>query len=423
MRRTTSLLSAAAIVPLVGALLAAPAQALPTQALTGSGVAPASVPAAASDPEHVPVWDHGPGGERVVAFGDSFVSGPGIQPVRTDVGCMRSEKNFPTLVAQGLEARSFVDASCGGATTVHFTEPQPQGDYTNAPQLDALSRDTTLVTFGTMGGNDIGLVQLAGACVVGDCVPAPGDDPLAEAFAAVEGRLVAALDETRRRAPQAEVLVVGYGTYLPPGGCPDVLPLPGDRADYLQSQIDRLSDLLERIAGERGVAFVDQRDIPGAVEHTVCAAPEEQWIRGLETYGDGILMHPSTAGMRATADYLTQRLGEVRPEGPPQPPTRAERRAALKQKAATVRASSSCLREGRRLRVRVRGGQGAVTRASLWVGGRWLARDVRAPYVLTVKAAKVKRHRGALRVRVVLRDAELKVTRGLRVTRPRCARR
>lgn len=52
-----------------------------------------------------------------------------------------------------------------------------------------------------------------------------------------------------------------------------------------------------------------------------------------------------------------------------------------------------------------------------------MARDARAPYVLTTKAAAVKRLRGALRVKVVLRDAELKHTRTMKVKRPRCVRR
>lgn len=417
MRRLMTLLPVAAVVPLVSALLAVPAQAVDSAPVTPVARA------AGSAPEHVPVWDRGPGGERYVAFGDSFVSGPGITPMRTDVGCMRSKKNFPTLVAQDLDAQAFVDASCGGAKTEHFFDSQAYGGYTNAPQLDALGKETTLVTFGTMGGNDIGLVQLAGQCAFEDCVPAPGEDPLAEAFAGVEGRLVAGLDEARRRAPRAEVLVVGYGTYLPPGGCPSVLPISPEKADYLQGQIDRLSDLLERIAADHGVAFVDQRDIPGAVDHTVCAAPEDQWIRGLEAYDDGVLMHPSTAGMRATADYVVDRLSEVRPVGPAPAPTKGERRAALKKKAKTVKAAVSCQQQGRRVRVRVRGGRGAVAVASLHVGGKRVARDARAPYVLTTKAAAVKRLRGALRVKVVLRDAELKHTRTMKVKRPRCVRR
>lgn len=426
MRRLPPLLPAAAIAPLVAALLAVPAQAAPSP--LESQLEPAG-------PAHVPVWDKGEGGERYVALGDSFVSGPGIAPQRTDVGCMRSEKNFPTVVARTLDATSFTDASCGGATTVHFAAPQSSGDYTNAPQLDALSEDTTLVTFGTMGGNDVGLVQLATACSQTDCVPPAGEDPLAEAFASVRGRLVSGLQEARRRAPDADIAVLGYGTYMTPGGCPAFFLnlVQPEEFDYLQSQIDRLSDLLEEVAAEQNVVFIDQRDIPGAIDHTVCAPitpVDQQWIRGIVTtvggVQDGAVFHPSTAGMKATADYVVARIAEERtapPEPQPEPvPTRAQRLAALKAKAKTVRATASCQRQGRQVRVRVTGGRGAVAKVALRVGKKRVALDRRAPWKLTSKAAKVRRLKGKVRVVVTVRDRELRHVRTLAVKRPRCAR-
>ena len=425
MRRLTSLLPALAVVPLVAALLSLPAHADPGP----SDPAPAG-------PAHTPIWDDGPGGERYVAFGDSFVSGPGIAPQR--VGCLRSEKNFPTLVAQGLEARSYVDASCGGATSRDLTTSQTIGGYTNAPQLDALSADTTLVTFGTLGGNDIGLVQLAGACgEAGSCVP--DGDPLADKFAGARERLVAGLRATKERAPQADIAVVGYGTYVTPGGCPNFFlgAVQPEEFDYLQSQIDRLSEMLKQVAREEGVIFIDQRLIPDAINHTVCAdlyPVDKQWIRGLVTevngVTDGYVFHPSTAGMKAIADYVLTRIAEERrpatptPESPePTPaPTKAQRLAALKAKARTVRTSTSCQQKGRQVRVRVNGGKGAVSRVALRAGGRRLAVDTKAPWVLRTKAAKVRRAKGKVRVVVTVRDQQLTVTRTLRVKRPRCAR-
>lgn len=416
MGRITSLLPAVVAAPLVAALLAVPVHAEP------------------APPEHVPVWDNGPGGERYVALGDSFVSGPGILPQRP-IGCSRSEKNFPTLVATDLAVTSFIDASCGGATTRHFTEPQTSGSYTNAPQLDALSEDTTLVTFGTMGGNDIGLVQLATSCASTAC--GPSDDPAVEQarddlYAATGERLRAGIEAARLRAPRADVLVVGYGTYVTPGGCPAFFfnQVQPDEFDYIQGEIDRLSDLMERIAAEEGVPFIDQRDIPGAIDHTVCAdliPVDKQWIRGVVTevngVQDGAVFHPSTAGMRATADYVLTRIAEERAE-PTEPtePTDAERLAALKAKAGTVTAGSACVQRGRVVRVKVRGGQGAVSATVLRVGERRLARDTTAPYVLRAPAQKVRRSSGKVRVAVTLRDRELSHTRTLTVRRPRCAR-
>lgn len=397
MRRLTSLLPALAAAPLVAALLSVPA--------------------------HAAVAEVGAGGsDRYVAFGDSFVSGPGIVPQRPEAGgCARSEKNFPSLVAQGLKVASYVDASCSGATSIHFTESQVNGTYTNAPQLDQLSEDTTLVTFGTMGGNDIGLIGLAIDCALGEvtCVPAPGVDPLATKFADVEGRLISALDETKRRAPLADVAVVGYGTYLPPRGCSGV-PVSADEADYIQGQIDRLSDLLKRLAANADVHFIDQREIPEALDHTSCAAPEQQWIRGLDPYGDGILLHPSTAGMKATADHVLAEIAQFRDDVAE--PTKAQRMKALRAKAKGVKVATVCHHHGRQVRVRVNGGKGAIDRVALTVGGKRVARDNRAPFVLKAKAKKIKRAHGKVRVSVTLRDKDLKLTRTRSIKHPRCAR-
>src|SRR5690606_12462849 len=121
--------------------------------------------------------------ERLVSFGDSFASGPLVLPTRLKSGgCMRSVNNYASLLADHLSVNAFTDASCISATTEDFWAPQNSLGTINPPQLNALSSDTTLVTFGTMGGNDIGLVGLALDCLLKNCVPAAGSDPLAAEF-------------------------------------------------------------------------------------------------------------------------------------------------------------------------------------------------------------------------------------------------
>ena len=427
---------------------------LVTTALLGPS-AHASTPGTPVDPERPAVRDSAPGGERYVAFGDSFVSGPGIAPQRAT--CGRSERNFPTLVAAALAVDSFVDASCSGATTSNFWKEQTNYGV-NPPQLDALSKDTTLVTFGTMGGNDIGLVQLAGGCANTDCVPPAGTDPLAKQFADVRVALTAALDETRRRAPRAEVVVIGYGTYLPKDGCPDNFMGLVDAAEakYVQGQVDRLSDILEQVAEEAGVLFVDQREIPGAIDHTVCAWPNQQWLRGINDYQDGILFHPSACGMDATAQHVVREIrrargqavpafdgscvsagpGPVVEPGPSNPtpstpagPTKAQRLEALKAKASTVRLTASCVGSGpkakrSRVKLSVSGGQGAVKAVTFRVGTKKVAVDRKKPWTTTKKASSLRKHlkkrSATLNAVVTLRDGSLTVTKKVTTKRPRC---
>lgn len=252
----------------------------------------------------LPTWDHGAGGERYVAFGDSFVAGPGIAPQR-DPACGRSENNFPSLVAERLRVRAFTDASCGGARTVDYWNTQASSG--NPAQLEAVGPDTTFVTLGMMGGNDVGLVALATSCILATCAGTPGDlrhqavDALVPSFARI-------IDDVRAAAPRATIMAIGYGTYLPTTPCAGLPGVTAAEASYLQGLIDHLSDTIEAVAEAKGVLFADMRDIPGSLDHTPCAAPDQQWIRGLATHGDGAPLHPTTVGMEVMAEQVLTTL-------------------------------------------------------------------------------------------------------------------
>lgn len=242
-----------------------------------------------------------------VALGDSFASGPGIAPQSTD-GCARSGRNYAALLAETLSARVVHDVSCSGARLTDLDTAQFEGVR---PQYDALGPETTLVTFGTIGGNDVDLVRLAGSCVLADCAGRRGD-AVHRRISALEPELVHAIEEVQRRAPAADVVVVGYGHYLPATGCPALSGVTPAEARYVQGVIDHLSDVLSAAAKRRGVTFADMRMVPGAARHTACAAPEQQWLRGLQTYGDGFVMHPSSRGMSAWAARLRQVVERMR---------------------------------------------------------------------------------------------------------------
>ena len=78
-----------------------------------AGAALATIPAAA----HA-----APPTGRYVALGDSFTSGPLI-PTQVDLNCVRSNRNYPSLVAASIGSSSFADVSCGGATTDDILNP------------------------------------------------------------------------------------------------------------------------------------------------------------------------------------------------------------------------------------------------------------------------------------------------------------
>lgn len=356
--------------------------------------------------------DHGSTAVRYVAMGDSFVSGPGI-PTQRPGGCTRSDRNFPSLMAAELRFASFTDASCGGATTDNYW--QPQGD--NPPQLDALTPNTTLVTLGTMGGNDAGLVQLATTCLLQGCSNLP-TTPYHDAIDALVPVYHDVIKQVRKRSPHAKIVAVGYGTYVPEHVCPALLNATDADLVFLQGIIDRLSDTMKSVAAQERIPFVDMRSIRGWRDHTACADPADQWIRGLTTYNDGAPLHPSTAGMRQMA---TKALQTIRPLV--RKPTSVQRVAAA-AKTVKVRAFCTGPRARKRVTVRVNGGNGLVTFARFRLGHRWIGSDFRAPFTVTRRAATLKhpRARGPVRAKVVLRHGKVVRTKTVITARPRCLR-
>ncbi|MCD9155047.1 SGNH/GDSL hydrolase family protein [Aeromicrobium duanguangcaii] len=376
----------------------------------------ASTPATAADhPSRGPGKAPVPAG-RYVAMGDSFVSGPGIE--RQLDPCGRSDRNFVRLVAADLGFRAFTDASCGAATTKNYSSPQTMGDYVNPPQLDALTRDTTLVTLGTMGGNDVGLVGLATTCIVRGCSTLP-PEPYQAAIDALVPVYRQVIREVRRRAPRADIVAVGYGTYVPRETCAALGNATAADLEYLQGMIDRLSDTIGKVAKEQRIAFVDMRLVKGWREHTACADPADQWVRGLNGYGDGIALHPSTAGMVQMAN---QTLKTVRPIVTAR--RAAERRVASAAASVRVRAVCHGPRRNPRVTIRTTGGHGLIAAARFRVGRQWVGADQRAPFAVTRSARSLRtaRAKGPVRATAMVRSG--KVVRVAKATtkRPWCLR-
>lgn len=361
-----------------------------------------------------------PDGDRYVALGDSFVAGPGIRPVADEL-CERSAKNLPSLVAAQLQVESFTDASCSGAVTANYWTPQVRPAGTHPPQLDAIGPDTTLVTLGTLGGNDVGLIDLAVSCVFGDCTTTSGEviQEKADALAAQYRRVI---DEIRVRAPRATLVAVGYGTYMPAEPCASTPGMTEAELRYFQGAVDLVSDVIGQVAAHKQIAFADMRRLPWQA-HTPCAAPEQQWIRGADGYDDGVALHPSAAGMAQMAGELVRTIETAR-DARFTPPATAP--SSVSDASRTVRLRAKCLAPGpgRRVALRVVGGRSLVTTVRFRVGPRWSAVDRSAPFAVVRRAkafAKVA-PRGPFKAVVTLRSGADTRVRVVTPKRPRCLR-
>lgn len=237
-----------------------------------------------------------------VAMGDSAAAGPLIPNQDPNLLCFRSEMNYPQVAASLLGA-DLVDVTCSGATIDDFSQRQ---HGVLPPQYDALSRGTDLVTV-TIGGNDVELVQAAVSCL--NLLPEPAGQSCADRFTAggsdeLESRIDALvpkvdgmLAQIRHRAPNAEVVLVGYGTYLRPGGCYPMQPLWPRDADYIQSSVDKLSAMLRERAEAHGDGFVDLG--PVSRGHDICAAPKDKYFEGIIPTSEAAPLHPNARGMAA----------------------------------------------------------------------------------------------------------------------------
>ncbi|GAB2654576.1 SGNH/GDSL hydrolase family protein [Saccharopolyspora gloriosae] len=248
-----------------------------------------------------------------VALGDSAAAGPLIPGPDPNLACLRSTRNYPRVTADALGAR-LTDATCSGAEIEDFTGRQ-HGFL--PPQFDALSAATDLVTV-TIGGNDVDLVGAAVSCL--NAFPEPfgkscadeftqdGRDELSSRIAGIEGDLDAALTGITDRAPNAKVVVAGYGTYIRPGGCYPKEPIWARDADYVQSSVDELSDLLRDRAAAHGAEFVDI----GAVSegHDVCAAPQDKYLEGVLPTSVAAPLHPNARGMAAFGRAIAESVRE-----------------------------------------------------------------------------------------------------------------
>ncbi|PFG43673.1 lysophospholipase L1-like esterase [Isoptericola jiangsuensis] len=250
-----------------------------------------------------------------VALGDSYSAGSGVLPLDPDARpiCQRSIRNFPHVAAAALDA-DLTDVTCGGAETADLYSAQ----YWRVPaQLDALTADTDLVTL-TIGGNDsstfitaILACAAAGAATLGygnPCERRYGDRFTDTVEQTTYPAVRQALADVRARAPQAQVLVLGYPWILPPTkGCFAKLPIARGDVPYLRDLQATLNGVVEQAAADTGATFVDlaQR----SEGHDACASSTTRWVEPLLWGTNTVPVHPNARGEAAMADAVLDALG------------------------------------------------------------------------------------------------------------------
>ncbi|WP_431995345.1 SGNH/GDSL hydrolase family protein [Streptomyces griseoflavus] len=251
-----------------------------------------------------------------VALGDSYSAGSGVLPVDpTNLLCLRSTANYPHVIAARTGAR-LKDVTCGAAQTKDFTASQYPG---TAPQVNALSADTDLVTL-TIGGNDNGtFINAITACGTAGVLTGGKGSPCKNMHGTsftdqIETNtypaLKSALKAVRDKAPNARVAVLGYPWITPAEADPSCfakLPVAAGDVPYLRDIQTHLNAAVERAAEESGATYVDfSRASDG---HDACKAAGTRWIEPLLFGGSLVPVHPNALGERRMAEHTMSVLG------------------------------------------------------------------------------------------------------------------
>jgi lysophospholipase L1-like esterase len=258
--------------------------------------------------------------QSYVSLGDSYTAGPLIPLQETDpLGCLRSDHNYPHLVAGALGVSTFRDPSCSGAETSDMTSPQGVSPGPNPPQFDSLDANTQLVTLG-IGGNDIGFTEIIENCSSPTPTGHPcqdhyvvnGHDELAQRIADTAPKVAAVLQGIHRRSPKASVFVVAYLAILPETGpgCWPQLPIAPDDVPYLRGVENELNGMLAQQAAANRAGFVDA--YTASIGHDACQLPGTRWVEPAVPTTPAAPVHPNLFGMQG---YAAAVLAQVNARG------------------------------------------------------------------------------------------------------------
>jgi hypothetical protein len=252
--------------------------------------------------------------------------------------------------AQTENVLPYYTVAAGQAKPANAFGQQGVGQFRELSQLDRgfVDEDTSLVTL-SIGGNDsrfgdvvqqciIGLSLCQDATLSGDTAPLTTSEP-ALIKGKVEDSIVVTLQEIRRRAPHAKIVLMGYPLLFErSGSC--VAGIGTSEAPWLNEMGNvlgaHMGEAVDRAGGAAGgFWFSDPRDEfrPDGLDrdgHAVCGDPEK--VHGIvttQTKGDKPLLsfpwpgrdpgigpsqqsfHPKKEGQLAYAQSLDETLGRM----------------------------------------------------------------------------------------------------------------
>jgi len=254
----------------------------------------------------------------VVALGDSYTAGAllPLSLAASPLGCLRSAKAYPVLVAAALHA-PLTDAACSSAGIKNMTTAQSTFLGTDSPQLDALAPDDALILM-TLGGDDLGFSSVFEECMklsFTDPWGSPcqahytsgGTDRLAALIKAEAPKMATVLTEIAARAPRARIALVGYPDLFPlSGGCWPRVPITDGDIAYLRGLEIKLNAMLAAAAKSAAATFVNT--YAPTIGHDFCTPESVRDVEGLIPGSLALPFHPNARGQAAIAAAILAKI-------------------------------------------------------------------------------------------------------------------
>jgi lysophospholipase L1-like esterase len=252
-----------------------------------------------------------------VALGDSFTAGPAIPVPTLPAGCLKSNNSYPWVVNAALTPQKFRNYSCSGAQTDDMFAPQNVSpDGPNPPQLDAVTRATTIVTL-QIGGNDIGFSEIVQNCAAvnplshpcRDVYLAGGVDEISRRITETGPKVASVLAAIRAKAPTARIFVVGYPQILPDigPGCWPQMPVTRWDVPYLRKKAKELNAMIKARAEAAGAVYVDTYG--PSTGRSACELPTVRWVEPIAPVNPAAPVHPNAAGMAGMGALVVSAIG------------------------------------------------------------------------------------------------------------------
>lgn len=280
--RAAAVLLSVAAVTVLSACSGAPTHAEPPQPATTAAPTPTTTP----DPFRTEPLTPS---TRYVALGDSYAAGMGGGDEKGK--CRVSPAAYPAVFAQKSGVDLVVNAACAGATTSDLLKHQ----------LIALDDRTELVTV-SIGGNDLGVAEIAGDCAAGKAAACRNEVTAALSLLNVlPDRLRTTYSAIAQAAPNARIVVTGYVLLYDSSDptAPDF-----QTALALNAATIGLNEVIRQAVEQQRAGGVAMTYLPvDFAGHAI--GDHRPW---LNTTGSDVF-HPTAAGYAQYAKRLVQLLG------------------------------------------------------------------------------------------------------------------